>query len=72
MLTKLAEDDGDLPQQLSPRGGVPGESGETINESWFRWEMNEDVMATEKLAEGMRNIHADSLKLERLIEERLI
>ena len=33
--------------------------------------MNEDAMATEKLAEGIRNFHADAGKLEKLIGERL-
>ena len=39
-----------------------------MKEPDFRWAMNEDQMATEKLAEGIRNFHADSLKLLRLIE----
>ena len=33
--------------------------------------MNEIAMATEKLAEGIRNFHADALKLGKIIEERL-
>jgi transaldolase len=33
--------------------------------------MNEDAMATEKLAEGIRNFHADALKLGKIIQERL-
>jgi transaldolase len=33
--------------------------------------MNEDAMATEKLAEGIRQFHADQLKLEALLGERL-
>ncbi|MBT8072970.1 MAG: transaldolase, partial [Xanthomonadales bacterium] len=33
-------------------------------ESAFRWMMNEDPMATEKLAEGIRNFASDALKLE--------
>jgi len=35
-----------------------------MHESAFRWMMNEDAMATEKLAEGIRNFTADTLKLE--------
>lgn len=35
-----------------------------LNESRFRWDMNEDGMATEKLAEGIRNFTKDTLKLE--------
>jgi transaldolase len=41
------------------------------DEPTFRWELNGDAMATEKLAEGIRNFHADALKLETLIAERL-
>ncbi|MCG6936777.1 MAG: transaldolase [Gammaproteobacteria bacterium] len=35
-----------------------------MNERRFRWDMNEDGMATEKLAEGIRNFTRDTLKLE--------
>jgi transaldolase len=35
----------------------------------FRWALNEDAMATEKLAEGIRAFAADAAKLDRLIEE---
>lgn len=42
-----------------------------LGEARFRWQMNEDAMATEKLAEGIRQFHADQLKLEALLGERL-
>ncbi|MBT8133682.1 MAG: transaldolase, partial [Gammaproteobacteria bacterium] len=35
-----------------------------MNESVFRWMMNEDAMATEKLSEGIRNFAKDAAKLE--------
>jgi transaldolase len=35
-----------------------------LHEANFRWHMNEDAMATEKLAEGIRNFTKDTLKLE--------
>jgi len=38
-----------------------------INEKSFRWMMNEDAMATEKLAEGIRNFTKDLIKLENKI-----
>jgi transaldolase len=41
----------------------------TYNEASFRWALNEDAMATEKLAEGIRAFAADAVKLDRLIEE---
>jgi transaldolase len=40
----------------------------SFNEPAFRWALNEDAMATEKLAEGIRAFAADALKLDRLIE----
>lgn len=35
-----------------------------LTENQFRWEMNEDAMATEKLAEGIRGFTVDQIKLE--------
>ena len=40
-----------------------------LDESAFRLAMNQDAMATEKLAEGIRQFHADAIALERLIDE---
>ena len=42
-----------------------------MNEKTFRWMMNEDAMATEKLAEGIRNFTKDLIKLEKHIAELL-
>ena len=39
------------------------------DEKHFRWALNEDAMATEKLAEGIRAFAADAAKLDRLIED---
>lgn len=43
----------------------------SLTEAEFRWAMNEDAMATEKLAEGIRNFTVDQIKLETLLTERL-
>lgn len=43
----------------------------SVDEKTFRWMLNEDAMATEKLAEGIRNFTKDLLKLEEQIEARL-
>ena len=40
----------------------------TYNEASFRWALNEDAMATEKLAEGIRAFAVDAAKLDRMIE----
>ncbi|MEI6755034.1 MAG: transaldolase [Paludibacter sp.] len=42
-----------------------------MDEKTFRWMMNEDAMATEKLAEGIRNFTKDLIKLENKIEAML-
>jgi transaldolase len=42
-----------------------------LDEAQFRWLMNEDPMTTEKLAEGIRQFHADQLALEALLIERM-
>jgi transaldolase len=42
-----------------------------VDEKTFRWLMNEDAMATEKTAEGIRQFHADAVKLERMIATAL-
>jgi transaldolase len=39
------------------------------DEKHFRWALNEDAMATEKLAEGIRAFAADAAKLDRRIED---
>ena len=38
-----------------------------MDEKAFRWMQNEDAMATDKLAEGIRRFDADARKLEKLI-----
>jgi transaldolase len=42
-----------------------------LSESSYRWAMNEDAMATEKLAEGIRNFTLDQIKLEKQLAELL-
>ena len=42
-----------------------------IDEATFRWEMNQNAMATEKLAEGIRNFAIDQQKLENMLADRL-
>jgi len=42
-----------------------------IDEKKFRWLMNENAMATEKTAEGIRLFHADAMKLQEFLATRL-
>ena len=37
------------------------------DEKSFRWQFNEDAMATEKTAEGIRQFAADSVKLDKMV-----
>ncbi|AXM95670.1 transaldolase [Pseudomonas plecoglossicida] len=68
LLDKLGTDQGELPRMLKP--GNTGESKQVLNESQFRWAMNEDAMGTEKLAEGIRQFARDQEKLEKLLAEK--
>ncbi len=66
LMQALAEDSSDLNQRLT--NTVESEDiRESLTESQFRWRMNEDLMAHEKLAEGIRNFAADQVKLEQLL-----
>jgi transaldolase len=65
LLQQLADDRLSLPRLLSP--GKPAEAKHSLNESQFRWAMNEDAMGTEKLAEGLRLFARDQEKLEKLL-----
>ena len=40
-----------------------------VDEKSFRWALNEDAMATDKLAEGIRKFGEDIVKLEGLISQ---
>ncbi|XP_042881125.1 transaldolase-like [Penaeus japonicus] len=42
-----------------------------MKEPKFRWEMNEDQMATDKLSEGIRKFAVDAIKLEKMLVEKL-
>lgn len=71
LLEELALDDGNLIRALSPKQ-ASGSPATTLDEPSFRWQMNANIMATEKLAEGIRNFDADHKKLISLIVERMV
>jgi transaldolase len=66
LLQQLSDAQGDLPRLLTAdtSGGEPKLQ---LNEPAFRWAHNEDAMATEKLAEGIRQFARDQEKLEVLL-----
>jgi len=68
LLAELSEDNGPLPRCLSAEDAESARP-EILDEGDFRWAMNEDAMATEKLAEGIRKFMADQRKLETLLAE---
>ncbi len=72
-LEELQNDSQPLPQMLSPQNAVEDCEDDKIDidEKLFRWMLNEDAMATEKLAQGIRSFTVDTLKLEKTIAEKL-
>ena len=68
LMEQLAADTGNLPKMLDAGNVVCEEAKLDLNEAAFRWLHNEDAMATEKLAEGIRNFTRDQEKLEALIK----
>ena len=68
LLQKLAAAPGSVERKLSVERARAESTGKlALDEKAFRWLQNEDAMATDKLAEGIRRFAADAGKLERLI-----
>src|SRR6056297_227818 len=71
LLDELAADDGDLPRRLSPDAIAEAPARLGLDEPHFRYLLNADAMATEKLAEGIRAFVKDLHALRALVTERL-
>ena len=71
ILNELDGAQGDLPRRLSPDNPGTPPSIPAIDEKSFRWTLNEDAMATEKLSEGIRLFAADLRKLHEVIAAKL-
>ena len=68
LLQELADSDATVEQKLNAANAASADIAQaTFDEKSFRFAMNEDAMATEKTAEGIRNFAADIVKLETLI-----
>ena len=67
LLAELAAADAPLARQLDSATATTASEKRSLIESSFRWRMNEDAMATEKLAEGIRAFAADQVKLEQTL-----
>ena len=71
IMEEMSKDMGTLPRKLSPENPGTPPAIPATDERSFRWAMNEDAMATEKLSEGIRVFNADLRKLRATIAEKL-
>ncbi|MDV6319682.1 transaldolase [Chromohalobacter sp. HP20-39] len=70
LLEELEGQEGEIERKISDVGDA-GERLAPLDESSFRWGLNQDAMATEKLAEGIRRFAEDQAKLEEKLAARL-
>jgi transaldolase len=68
LLAELESMEGTLERKLTPGAATAADiSKVSLDEKAFRWMLNENAMATEKLAEGIRRFNADLDKLKKLV-----
>jgi transaldolase len=70
LLEELSKDEGKLERKLSPDNVTPVDKI-AMDEKTFRWMLNEDAMATEKLSEGIRAFAKDLRALRGQVSKRL-
>jgi transaldolase len=69
LLGELQKSTAPLPRKLSPEIARDSQIERLpLDEKKFRWLMNENAMATEKTAEGIRQFNADAGKLAKYIQ----
>ena len=68
LMQELADSDGALPRILEPASTSTADARTKLDEPDFRWGHNEDAMATDKLAEGIRLFARDQVKLEDVLK----
>lgn len=72
LLEELTNGTDDVPQKLDATKAQEMDIPRVeMTESNFRWMMNEDAMATEKLAEGIRGFAKDIVKLEEIVQAKI-
>lgn len=72
LLEDLQNDSSEVTEKLNAESAQSADLEKvSLDEAAFRFLFNEDAMATEKTAEGIRGFSADIVKLEKLIEEKL-
>jgi len=64
LLEALDNDQNGLQRRLSPDNAPQSQPYPPLDEKRFRWHLNQDAMATEKLADGIRRFAADQETLE--------
>jgi transaldolase len=65
LLEKMQSTEGELKPTLTAETAKASKDEQIhLDEKTFRWMHNEDAMATDKLAEGIRKFYADARKLE--------
>ncbi len=73
LLSELQQDAGNLKQVLTAQAAKALDLQKvSFNETAFRFALNEDPMATEKLAEGIRLFAKDTVKLEQMLQQKLV
>lgn len=70
LLEELGKTEGTLQRVLSDNGATKQHPAK-MTEKEFRFQLNEDAMATEKLSEGIRGFVVDQIKLEKALAEKL-
>ncbi|CAK1551752.1 unnamed protein product [Leptosia nina] len=69
LLQELANSQDPIKMVLDPKVAAECDLEKiTLTEAQFRWHLNEDQMATDKLSDGIRKFAADTRKLEALIK----
>jgi len=71
LLEALSKDQGTLTRHLDPAKLGPAPAKLSLDEKAFRWMLNEDAMATEKLSEGIRLFAHDLRALQSTVQQRL-
>ena len=71
LLDELSKDQGKLERKLSPEKPGQAPAKMDLDEKTFRWLLNEDRMATEKLSDGIRLFAKDLRTLREVVSKRL-
>jgi transaldolase len=72
LLEEMQKTNGTVTRKLTPEAAAASDLKKiNMDEKTFRWMHNEDQMATEKLSDGIRLFAVDTLKLEKVVADKL-